>query len=186
MKSTGVVRRIDDLGRIVLPKEIRKTLRIREGESLEIYTNGEEIVLKKFTSSSDLKEISQNLIDTITNTIKNSILVADRDNIIAGSGPLKKEFISKHISSKLENILLNNEKTSKYSVEYKEIIESDNKSNKIFDYLVNPILSEGEVIGLILIIDVHTGKMFSEEQEHMAQIISQFLEKYLEEWINLW
>jgi len=177
MKSTGVVRRIDDLGRIVLPKEIRKTLRIREGESLEIYTNGEEIVLKKFTSSSDLKEISQNL----TNTIKNSILVADRDNIIAGSGPLKKEFISKHISSELENLLLNNEKTSKYSVEYKEIIESDNKSNKIFDYLVNPILSEGEVIGLILIIDVHTGKMFSEEQEHMAQIISQFLEKYLEE-----
>ena len=83
MKSTGVVRRIDDLGRIVLPKEIRKTLRIREGESLEIYTNGEEIVLKKFTSSSDLKEISQNLIDTITNTIKNSILVADRDNIQA-------------------------------------------------------------------------------------------------------
>ncbi len=178
MKSTGVVRRIDDLGRIVLPKEIRKTLRIREGESLEIYTNGEEIVLKKFTSSSDLKEISQNLIDTI---IKYSILVADRDNIIAGSGPLKKEFISKHISSELENLLLNNEKTSKYSVEYKEIIESDNKSNKIFDYLVNPILSEGEVIGLILIIDVHTGKMFSEEQEHMAQIISQFLEKYLEE-----
>ena len=57
MKSTGVVRRIDDLGRIVLPKEIRKTLRIREGESLEIYTNGEEIVLKKFTSSSDLKEM---------------------------------------------------------------------------------------------------------------------------------
>ena len=64
--------------------------------------------------------------------------------------------------------------------EWDRIIESDNKSNKIFDYLVNPILSEGEVIGLILIIDVHTGKMFSEEQEHMAQIISQFLEKYLD------
>ena len=65
MKSTGVVRRIDDLGRIVLPKEIRKTLRIREGEALEIYTNGDEIVLKKFTLSSTLKEISQDLIDSI-------------------------------------------------------------------------------------------------------------------------
>ena len=70
MKSTGVVRRIDDLGRIVLPKEIRKTLRIREGESLEIYTNEEEIILKKFTSASDLKETSQSLIDTIANTIR--------------------------------------------------------------------------------------------------------------------
>lgn len=93
MKSTGVVRRIDDLGRIVLPKEIRKTLRIREGESLEIYTNEEEIILKKFTSASDLKEISQSLIDTIASTIKSNIFIADRDNIIAGSGALKKEFM---------------------------------------------------------------------------------------------
>lgn len=90
MKSTGVVRRIDDLGRIVLPKEIRKTLRIREGESLEIYTNEEEIILKKFTSASDLKEISQSLIDTIASTIKSNIFIADRDNIIAGSRRLEK------------------------------------------------------------------------------------------------
>ena len=185
MKSTGVVRRIDDLGRIVLPKEIRKTLRIREGESLEIYTNGEEIVLKKFTSALDLKEISQNLIDTI----KSSIFVTDRDNIIAGSGILKRDFISKGISKQLENILLNNEKLSKYNVSYNEIIVSDSLNdslNRTFDYIVCPILADGEVIGLTLIIDIHTGKMFSEEQIHIVQIISQFLEKYLEEWMNLW
>ena len=181
MKSTGVVRRIDDLGRIVLPKEIRKTLRIREGEALEIYTNGDEIVLKKFTSSSTLKEISQDLIDSITNITKNSVFVADRDDIIAGSGPLKKEFINKHISGELENILLSSEKTSKYSVEYKGIVESNSKSNEVYDYLVNPILSEGEVVGLILIIDIHTGEIFNEEHEHIVQIISQFLTKYLEE-----
>ena len=189
MKSTGVVRRIDDLGRIVLPKEIRKTLRIREGESLEIYTNGEEIVLKKFTSALDLKEISQNLIDTIANTIKSSIFVTDRDNIIAGSGILKRDFISKGISKQLENILLNNEKSSKYNVSCNEIIVSDSLNdslNRTFDYIVCPILADGEVIGLTLIIDIHTGKMFSEEQIHIVQIISQFLEKYLEEWMNLW
>ena len=118
MKSTGVVRRIDDLGRIVLPKEIRKTLRIRDGESLEIYTNEEEIILKKFTSASDLKEISQSLIDTIASTIKSNIFIADRDNIISGSGALKKEFIDRSISSNLENILLNNEKSFSRDMRY--------------------------------------------------------------------
>ena len=83
MKSTGVVRRIDDLGRIVLPKEIRKTLRIREGESLEIYTNGEEIVLKKFTSSSDLKEIifetpSPVFLLELTNSSESKLFAASR------------------------------------------------------------------------------------------------------------
>ena len=177
MKSTGVVRRIDDLGRIVLPKEIRKTLRIREGESLEIYTNEEEIILKKFTSASDLKEISQSLIDTIASTIKSNIFIADRDNIIAGSGALKKEFIDRSISNNLENILLNNEKVSKYSISYNDIINSD----EFLDCLVCPILSDGEVVGLVLIIDIHTGKRFSEEQIHISQIIAQFLEKCLEE-----
>lgn len=181
MKSTGVVRRIDDLGRIVLPKEIRKTLRIREGESLEIYTNEEEIILKKFTSASDLKEISQSLIDTIASTIKSNIFIADRDNIIAGSGALKKEFIDRSISNNLENILLNNEKVSKYSISYNDIINSDESLDKMFDYLVCPILSDGEVVGLVLIIDIHTGKRFSEEQIHISQIIAQFLEKCLEE-----
>ena len=94
---------------------------------------------------------------------------------------MKKEFIDRSISNNLENILLNNEKVSKYSISYNDIINSDESLDKMFDYLVCPILSDGEVVGLVLIIDIHTGKRFSEEQIHISQIIAQFLEKCLEE-----
>ena len=92
MKTTGVVRRIDDLGRIVIPKDIRKSLRIRDGESLEFFVDKETISLKKFSTSADLSEIAQSLLDSIYTTINKSIFVTDRDKFVAGSGKLKKDF----------------------------------------------------------------------------------------------
>ena len=92
MKTTGVVRRVDDLGRIVIPKDIRKSLRIRDGESLEFFVDKETISLKKFSTSADLSEMAQSLLDTIHKTISKSIFVTDRDKVVAGTGKLKKEF----------------------------------------------------------------------------------------------
>ena len=108
MKTTGVVRRIDDLGRIVIPKEIRKTLRIRDGESLEFFVDKETITLRKFSTSADLSDVSQALLDTICTTINKSIFVTDRDKIVAGSGKFKKEFFNYNISTQLEEYLFNN------------------------------------------------------------------------------
>ena len=93
MKTTGVVRKIDDLGRIVIPKEIRRTLKIRDGESLEIFVDKEMIALKKYSTMEDLQEVTRKLLDAISNTTSKNIFVTDRDKVIAGSGELKKKFL---------------------------------------------------------------------------------------------
>ena len=131
MKSTGVVRRIDDLGRIVIPKEIRKTLRIRDGESLEIFTDNEAITLKKFSVSNDLTEISQALLDTVSNTIRKNMIVTDRDYVIAASGDLKKDFLGKPISKILESYLLEREKVVKKEVELNHFRNRNRRERKI-------------------------------------------------------
>lgn len=180
MKSTGVVRRIDDLGRIVIPKEMRKTLRIREGESLEIFAQGESIVLQKFSSTADLKTISQHLIDTISPLIKSSIFITDRDNFIAGSGPLRKDFLGQALSSQLEELLLENERCGKSQKAFQEIVESEEDQTDKYNYLLHPILADGETIGLTLLISMEED-IFTEEEEHFIQVISQFLGKHLED-----
>jgi AbrB family transcriptional regulator (stage V sporulation protein T) len=99
VKSTGVLRRIDELGRIVIPKEIRKNLKIRDGESLEIFVENESIILKKFSMISDMSDIAQFCSDAIQEVIKKDIIITDRDKVIAASGSLKKKYLDKEIGS---------------------------------------------------------------------------------------
>ncbi len=181
MKSTGVVRRIDDLGRIVIPKEIRKTLRIRDGESLEIFTDNEAITLKKFSVSGNLTEVSQVLLDIVYNTIHKNILVTDRDNVIAASGELKKDILGKRISKTLEEYLLEREKNEKKGIELKQILEMDETKKEKYKYVLFPILADGESIGLVLLIDNNNDLPFNEEEKKIVQIVAQFLGKYIEE-----
>ncbi len=180
MKTTGVVRRIDDLGRIVIPKEIRKTLRIRDGESLEFFVDKETITLKKFSTSADLSNISQDLLDTIYRTIKKSIFVTDRDKFIAGSGELKKNFLGFNISSEIEEYLFANDSMLKSSGNIKELLDTNTTDNGNYNYIVSPILADGEALGLVLMI-IDDARIFTEEDEHLVQIIASFLGKYLEE-----
>ena len=98
MKTTGVVRRVDDLGRIVIPKEIRRTLRIRDGESLEIYVDDETISLKKYSSMNDLSDISKELVNTINQNLLKDAFISDRDKIISISGNAKNKYLGKNIS----------------------------------------------------------------------------------------
>ncbi len=180
MKTTGVVRRIDDLGRIVIPKEIRKTLRIRDGESLEFFVDKETITLRKFSTSADLSDVSQALLDTICTTINKSIFVTDRDKIVAGSGKFKKEFFNYNISTQLEEYLFNNENLVKSSGTINEIVDNNDINSNEYKYILSPILAEGETIGLVLMISEES-KSFTEEDEHIVQIIASFLAKYLED-----
>ena len=98
MKTTGVVRRIDDLGRIVIPKEIRRNLRIRDGESLEIFVEDEMIALKKYSSMNDLNDICKDLVNTINQVLLKNVLITDRDSVIAISGNNKNAYFKKNIS----------------------------------------------------------------------------------------
>lgn len=176
MKTTGVVRRIDDLGRIVIPKEIRRTLRIRDGESLEIYVDKEMVALKKYSPMDDLEDIAKNLVDAIYQSIQQNVLVTDRDTILAVAGNLKKKYLGKVISSYLEKII----------EEREVVVEKENKKIELVSgeteeasYMISPILANGDSIGLVIILSKE--KSITELEEKVVRITSQFLEKHIEE-----
>ena len=177
MKATGVVRRIDELGRIVIPKEIRKTLRIHEGENVEIYIDDKEnIVLRKYSVMKKLGDFAQSFTDSIYSFLKHNIIITDTDHVIAVSGDLKKEYLNSDISDTLLNSIQRREK----------ILEKHEKSLKIkpdeeieCTYVMNSILCHGDAVGLVIILS-QTEKI-TEIEEKIAQIAAQFLSKYLEE-----
>ena len=106
MKATGIVRRIDDLGRVVIPKEIRRTMRIREGDPLEIYTSREgEVIFKKYSLIGGLEDFAAQFCDTLNRSTNFTAAVTDRDSIIAIAGNGKRELLGKPISSQLEEIM---------------------------------------------------------------------------------
>ena len=123
MKATGVVRRIDDLGRVVIPKEIRRTLRIKEGDPLEIFTDKEgEVILKKYSPIGELSEFASEYAETLTKTTGHIACITDKDTVIAVSGAAKREWLEQGISKELERILEDKEKY--ISKDYKYIFKS--------------------------------------------------------------
>ena len=106
MKATGITRRIDDLGRVVIPKEIRRTLRIREGDPLEIFTDREGgIILKKYSTMEDLSDFAGKYADALAQTTGCIVAIADREKIIAASGSGRKELLYQGISRDLEKLI---------------------------------------------------------------------------------
>ena len=176
MKSTGVVRRVDDLGRIVIPKEIRRTLRIRDGEELEIFVDNDFIVLKKFSKVADLGDVSKKMVDVVSSLVGKTVLVTDRDTFITGSGELKKKYLNKEISSYLENIISN-----RNVVVQKDIgnVQLADVSGEIYSFIINPIISFGDVIGTVVVIS--TNGDISEFDVTITGMIAQFLGKYVED-----
>ena len=174
MKTTGIVRRIDELGRIVIPKEIRRSLRIKEGENLEILINNEDIILKKYSVIKNLNDFAQNITDAIYSFVKNNILITDTNSILAVSGPLKKDLLNKSIGTDLEIKIKRRE----------EMLEKHKKILKITDkdlectYAVSPVIVAGDVIGLVMIIS--TEDNVDDIDLKLTQIASKFLSNHLE------
>lgn len=177
MKSTGIVRRIDELGRIVIPKEIRKTLRIKEGENLEIYVdNNENIILRKYSLMNKINDFAQNFADSIYVFLKHNIIVTDTNTVIACSGPLKKEYLNQPISDRLQNSIVRRENIlEKYEKTYNIIEEKEEQGT----YVISSIIANGDAVGLIIISS--NEENIGEAEERVAKIASQFLGKYLEE-----
>ena len=174
MKATGVVRRIDDLGRIVIPKEIRRNLRIRDGESLEIFVDGDNVVLKKFSIMRNVDDYACNLVDSMYSILKKSVVITDGDSVIACSNDVK-ELLNKSISENLCNSIKRREK----------IIEKYNKDLFITDdfslnskYVINSVIANGDSVGLVIIFDSFD---ISDDDMLMALIASKILSKSIEE-----
>ena len=179
MKATGVVRRIDELGRIVIPKEIRKTLRIKEGENLEIFIDDKEnVVLKKYSLMNKIEDFAQNLTDTLNSFLKHNIIITDNDSIIAASGKYKKKYLNKSISSSLENMLFRREKVLE---NYNKKISLINEEEIEVTYAVSTIISNGDITGLVIIFDDEA--LIDETDFQICQIVSNFLGKHLEDWV---
>ena len=176
MKATGVVRRIDELGRIVIPKELRKTLRIKEGENLEIYIDGENIVLKKYSVMNNLDDFAQELTDSIYGLLKKNILIMDRDSVIAASGDLKKKYLGKQISSAMEEYMKRRDSMlEKYSKKIK-IIENIEEEGA---YAYSPIIASGDAVGLVIMFSKE--EQLGKNEEQIVKIVANFLAKHLEQ-----
>ena len=183
MKATGVVRRIDDLGRVVIPKEIRKTLRIKEGDPLEIFTDKEgEVILKKYSPIGELSEFATEYAETLAKTTGHIACITDKDTVIAVSGASKKEFLEQVISEELEKLLEDKENyTSKENNDISvPITRNDNKDRKFNSQVVYPIISDGDVIGSVILLSKDSGTKMSEVEQKVVQSAASFLGRQME------
>ena len=148
MKATGIVRRIDDLGRVVIPKEIRRTMRIREGDPLEIYTDREgEVIFKKYSPIGELSEFAAKYAETLHKTGSLAVLITDRDAIIAASGVSRKEYLEKAVSDELD--ILMKERSPKTHESTDKFYPTQDAGTH-FVSCAYPIISDGDVIGSVV------------------------------------
>ena len=179
MKATGIVRRIDDLGRVVIPKEIRRTMRIREGDPLEIFTNKDgSVIFKKYSLLDSLSDFADQLCETLNRTTGRIAVITDRDNCLSVAGLPKREVVEKHISVALEE-LMEGRQTYQYKAGEPSVPLCEDESRYRVD-TASPILSEGDVLGCVLFIG-EMGQMTGGEVEYkLVQSIAGFLGRHLE------
>lgn len=149
MKTTGVIRRIDELGRIVIPKEIRKNLRIKNGDSLEIFLESDNIILKKYSQLETIENVSVDYVEAFNSIIKHNIIVTDRDKVIAVSGPLKKKYLGKEINEFTERSI---ERRDSFSEKQKKIFQIIKDEDENGYYSFSSIVDNGDAIGSVIII----------------------------------
>ena len=177
MKATGIVRRIDGLGRVVIPKEIRRTMRIREGDPLEIYTEKDgEVIFKKYSPIGELGDFAAAYAETLAEASGCGACITDRDSVIAVSGVPKKELMEKPVSAELDNVM--NERITVTYESGKPIAVADG-NDKYNAGVVVPIISEGDTIGSVLFI-MNNGEKPTEVENKLAESAAGFLGKHME------
>lgn len=183
MKATGIVRRIDELGRVVVPKEIRRTLRLKEGDPIEIFTDREGgVILKKYSPIREINNFASEYSESLQETIGNIILICDRDNIISVSGITKKEYMEKKVSTDLEKVMEDRKLFALGEGVRKTIplFEDEVLDYKYSDQIISPILAEGDIIGAVIIVSREQDKKFGEMEVKSAATAASFLGKQIE------
>lgn len=174
MKSTGITRRIDDLGRIVIPKEIRKNLKIKENEVLEIFINNDEIILKKFSPFNDSEKILSDYIKVINDMTGNDVIITDRDKVILSSKRLEEKLLNKKLSEYVNDLIEN--RSIFLSNDMKGIEVIDNEKIKQNYYFI-PFIIDSDVVGSII---MFSSKKFDENSKSLLLIASKLLVNYIE------
>lgn len=177
MKATGIVRRIDDLGRVVIPKEIRRTLRIREGDPLEIFIDREgEVILKKYSPINELGHFATEYAEALFDSLQSPVLICDRDEVISVAGESKKEYLNKKIGKRLEEVI--ETRTLKFVDEPETIEITTNNEQELSSYCMAPVIANGDPIGCVFIFS--EVNKFSNVEEKGAETAANFLGKQME------
>ena len=178
MKATGIVRRIDDLGRVVIPKEIRRTLRIKEGDPLEIFTDREgEVIFKKYSPIGELNSFAVQYAETLWRTCELPVVICDRDSVIACAGVPKRDFMDRRVSDEAEKLI---ESRSLYAhaagKEYYSVVDGVDQWQIS---CLMPIITEGDITGCVISL-ADTERSASELETKLVQTAASFLSKQLE------
>lgn len=187
MKATGIVRRIDDLGRVVIPKEIRRTLRIREGDPLEIFVDREgEVILKKYSPIRELGEFAKEYADSLFEATGHITCITDRDTIIAVSGASKKEYLNKAVGPAVEQAM-EERKTIHIGMAGEHIAckscpenEEEDKC-KCTSEVIAPIVSQGDPIGAVILMSKELNMKMGELEIKLVETAAAFLAKQMEQ-----
>lgn len=179
MKATGIVRRIDDLGRVVIPKEIRRTLRIREGDPLEIYTeaNG-EVIFKKYSPIGEMSPFAEQYAEVISKAIRQPVLISDCDHIIAAAGAARKELLERRITPQLEE-WINTRRSYIAGTDTAEVLYPVEGIDRRAAVMI-PIISSGDVTGSVILLQNGTEPPTETEQK-LLQTAASFLGKQTED-----
>ncbi len=178
MKATGIVRRIDDLGRVVIPKEIRRTMRIREGDPLEIYTAADgEVIFKKYSPIGELSPITGQYAEVLHRGTNMPVLICDRDRVIAAAGISKKEVMEKSISSELEELI---EKRASFTGTEGEVLEPLD-GMQFRASIAFPIIGAGDVSGAVVLLMGEQQQKPSQTEIKLVQVAASFLGRQMEE-----
>ena len=179
MKATGIVRRIDDLGRVVIPKEIRRTMRIREGDPLEIYTAADgEVIFKKYSPMGELEPYTKQYAEVLHRATAMPAVICDRDHVIAVTGPAKKDLRGKRISAALEAMM---EARTSYPGDGTQPAPRVSDEAEGTAAVMFPILGGGDVMGAVLLLESTDGPAPTDTEIKLMQVAAGFLGKQMEE-----
>lgn len=184
MKATGIVRRIDDLGRVVIPKEIRRTLRIRQGDPLEIFVDRDgEVILKKYSPIGELGDFAQEYADSLFETTEHVALISDRDAVVAVAGAPKKQWMDKRVPTYVERLMEDRRSVvSSAGSEAELTLDEDDEDIWAFAaQAVAPIIAEGDPIGAVIIATTDADAKVGELELKLAETAAGFLAKQMEE-----
>lgn len=184
MRATGIVRRIDELGRVVIPKEIRRTLRIREGDPLEIYTDHDgEVVLKKYSPIGEISAIAKDYTDSLYRTLGHIVLISDRDAVVAVSGASKHDQWEKPLSAEVEALMQERMSVTKNLADGDRmlpLIQNDTIEQYTAQIIV-PILADGEIVGCLLLLSRTSGVRMKDVDVKVAETTAVIIGRQMEQ-----
>ena len=179
MKATGIVRRIDDLGRVVIPKEIRRTMRIREGDPLEIYTDANgEVIFKKYSQVGELSSLTAQYAEVLHKSTGLPVVITDRDRVISCAGVPKKETVERRITQALENVMESRTPFifARDGEPFRPIEGVERDAAAAF-----PIIGAGDVSGAVVLLAADGATVPSQTEIKLVQVAASFLGKQMEE-----